>query len=65
VKPCVEKGLNFGPTILTMLKLTNSSLSSKQFLAQKLITEVEKPLYSSDLASKDFSLISKIKSALK
>jgi transposase len=39
-------------------------LSVKQFLAQKLITEMEHPLYSPDLAPNDW-LFPKIKSALK
>jgi hypothetical protein len=36
----------------------------KQFLAQKLITEMEHPPYSSDLALNDFWLLPKIKFAL-
>jgi len=39
--------------------------SVKQFLAQTLITEMEHPLYSPDLAPNDFWLFPKIKSALK
>jgi hypothetical protein len=39
--------------------------SIKQFLAQKLIIEMEHPTYSPDLALNDFWLFPKIKSALK
>jgi hypothetical protein len=40
-------------------------LSVKQFLAQKLITEMEHPSYSPDLAQNDFWLFLKIKYVLK
>jgi transposase len=43
----------------------HKALSVKQFLAQKSITEMERPQYSHDLAPKDFWLFPKIKSALK
>jgi hypothetical protein len=39
-------------------------LSFEQFLAQKLITEMDHPPSSPDLASNDFWLLPKIKSAL-
>jgi hypothetical protein len=40
-------------------------ISVKQFQAQKLITEMEYPSYSPDLAPNNFWLFHKIKSALK
>jgi hypothetical protein len=40
----------------------NKALSSKHFLAQKLITEMERPPYSLGLAPNDFWLFPKIKS---
>jgi hypothetical protein len=43
----------------------NKVLSVKQFLAQKLITDMEHPTYSPDLDPNDFWLFTKIKSALK
>jgi hypothetical protein len=39
--------------------------TAKQFLAQKSFTGLENPLYSPDLASYDFWLFPKVKSALK
>jgi hypothetical protein len=68
VKLCVDKGLTFGPTIgfstITVFQLTRHS-SHKQFLAQELITEMECPPYSPDLALNDFWLFPDIDSALK
>jgi len=52
-----------GFSTTTMLQLT--VVSVKPFLAQKLITEMEHPPYSSDLALNDLWLFPKIKSALK
>jgi hypothetical protein len=43
----------------------HKALSVKQFLAQKLITEMEHPPYSPDFAPNDLQLFPKIKSALK
>jgi fatty acid-binding protein DegV len=43
----------------------HKALSVKQFLAQKSITEMKHPSYSSDLAPNDFWLFPKIKSASK
>jgi hypothetical protein len=67
VKLCIEKGLNLGPTndwILHNDKApAHKALSVKQFLAQKSITEIEHPPYSSDLPPKDLWLLPKIKSA--
>jgi hypothetical protein len=41
------------------------ALSVKQFLAQKLVTEIEHPPYPSDLAPSDFWVFPKINSTLK
>jgi hypothetical protein len=43
----------------------HKALSIKQFLAQKLITKMEHPPYSPDIALNDFWLFPKIKSATK
>jgi len=43
----------------------HKTLSVKEFLAQKSITEMKHPPYSPDLASNDFLLFTEIKSALK
>jgi len=58
---CIERGLNFDHDGAA----SHSALSVKQFLAQKLITEMEHPPYSLNLAPNDFWLFPKIKSALK
>jgi hypothetical protein len=42
----------------------HKTLSVKQFLSQKSITEMEHPLCTPDFASNDFLLFSEIKSAL-
>jgi hypothetical protein len=66
MKLCIEKGLNFGPigfSNRTMFQLTRHPL--KQFLAQKLITEMEQPPYTQDFTLNDFWLFPLIKSALK
>jgi hypothetical protein len=44
---------------------SHKAFSFMQFLAQKLITEMKHPPYSSDLALNDFWLFPKIKSTLK
>jgi hypothetical protein len=49
-----------GPTIASGHK----ALSAKKFLVPKAITEMEHPLYSSNLAPNDFWLFPKIKYAL-
>jgi hypothetical protein len=43
----------------------HKALSIKQFLTQKLITEMEHPLFSPALARNDLRLFQKMKSALK
>jgi hypothetical protein len=69
MKLCVKKGLNVGPTIgfltVTLLQLASKMIFVKQFLAQKLITEMETPTYSPSLAPNDSWLFPEIKSALK
>jgi hypothetical protein len=45
---------------MIMLQLTRRSLSSKQFLAQKSIIEIQHSLYTPDLAPNDFWLFPKI-----
>jgi hypothetical protein len=59
MKLCI--GLNFGPNNWT---LHDNAPALKQFLAQKLITEMEHPSYSPDLAPNDFWLFINMKSAL-
>jgi hypothetical protein len=69
VRLCIEKGLKSEPTTgfftVTVPRCTGHSPSSKQFLAQKSITEMEYPSYSLDLALDDFWIFPKLKSALK
>jgi hypothetical protein len=43
----------------------HKALSAKQFLAKKYMTEMKHPPYSTDLATNDFWMFPKIKSALK
>jgi hypothetical protein len=57
MKLCIEEGLNFGLMFRFSTKTnaaTHKALSFKKFLAQKLITEMEHPLSSPDLALNDF-----------
>jgi hypothetical protein len=56
-------GLMIGFSTMTMLQLTRNLI--EQFLAQKSITEIEHPPYSSDLAPNDLWMFPKIKSILK
>jgi hypothetical protein len=60
---CVEKGLNFGPMILFSTMTVHKLLTVKQFLAHKLITEMEHPPSPPDLAPNGVWLFTKIKSA--
>jgi hypothetical protein len=53
-----------GFSTMTVLQLSRCFLSSKQFLAQKSITEMEHPPYSPHLALNDFWAFTKIKFAL-
>jgi hypothetical protein len=54
-----------GFSTMIMFQLTRSSMSGKQFLAQKSITGMEYPPYSPDLGLNDFWLFLKIQSAFK
>jgi hypothetical protein len=70
MKPCVKKrkGLNFGFSDWILHHdnaPAHKALPVKQFVAQKLITEIEHPLCSPDLDPNDFCLFSKIKSIIK
>jgi hypothetical protein len=66
-KTVKKKGLNFSLTLdsTPYNDPARKALSVKQFLAQKLITELEHPPYSPDLAPNDFWLFPEIKYALK
>jgi len=55
----VEEGLKFGPNVRF------STITVLHFTRRLLITEMEHPSYSPDLASNDLWLFLKIKSALK
>jgi hypothetical protein len=62
MKLCLDKGLNLIPmtvfSTMTKIQLTKC-FSAKQFLAQKLIIEMEQPPYSPDLALNGFCYFQK------
>jgi hypothetical protein len=54
VKLCTEKGLNFGPAIgISIMKMLQLTKRCQEISEPKLITEIEHPPYSSDLAPND------------
>jgi len=65
---CIEKGLNLGQ-VIGFSTMTNApahkTISVKEFLAQKLITEKEYPSYSPDMDPNNFKLFSENKVWLK
>jgi hypothetical protein len=61
VKLCVQKAQQFDSAQWRAHK----ALSVKQFLAQKSITQMEQPTYSSDVVPSDFRLFRKNKVCLK